>query len=58
MAERTGCPVLTSLWSYVLEEVALVSYNRQIDDENTTKSNPEDDKKDRKSIKHTTVGIR
>ena len=57
MAERTGCPVLTSLWSYVLEEVALVSYNRQIDDENTTKSNPED-KKDRKSIKHTTVGIR
>ena len=49
MAERTGCPVLTSLWSYVLEEVALVSQNWRTDDESTTKINPEDDKRDHKS---------
>ena len=44
MAERTGCPVLTSLWSYVLEEVALVSQNCRTNGAITTKSNLDDNK--------------
>ena len=27
MAERTGCPVLLSLWSYVKESFCLLHYN-------------------------------
>ena len=30
MAERTGCPVFTSLWSYVLEDVTFVFMNSKL----------------------------
>ena len=63
MAERTGCPVLTSLWSYVLgkqhlcprigELTARTPPNQRVKWQNGSfkcdRANPEDDKIDRKS---------